>query len=297
MKVALTGAGGMLGGAVLHCLIDSGHEVVALSGSLAAVAGIEVVRWDAQQDWENTAEALRQVEVVVHAGAYIPRDHNDPTEAMRCFEVNALGTLNLLRAGERAGVRRFIYVSGANVLSPRAEFVQEDDPVGCEHSPYYLGSKVLGEIYVRAAMARGLDGLIVRPSSIYGPGMRTGVIWNFAERIRSGAPLCLHDGGRFRADYIWRDDVAKVLSEAVVGHQQGEVNLGSGQASSVLDVAKLLMEIFDADPCLIQNGTIGSQVGGGGFAPINIKRARDWFSFRPISLHDGLVRWFMSGAR
>ncbi len=297
MKVAITGAGGMLGGAVLRCLVESGHEVVALSGSLAAVDGIEVVRWDAQQDWTNTAEVLRNVEVVVHAGAYIPRDHSDATEATRCFEVNALGTLNLLRAGECAGVRRFIYVSSASVLSPRSEFVKEDDSVGCEHSPYYSGSKVLGEIYVRAKIARGLDGLIVRPSAIYGPGMRTGVIWNFVESIRSGVPIWLQNGGRFRADYIWRDDVANVLCEAVTAHHRGEINLGSGQANSVLDVAKLIVEIFDADPCLIQNGTIGSQVGSGGFAPIDIKRARDWFNFNPTSLRDGLVRWFMSGAR
>jgi UDP-glucose 4-epimerase len=296
MRVAITGAGGLLGGAVLRCLIESGHEVVALSGSLGATTGIEVVRWNAQQDWANTAEVLRQVEVLVHAGAHIPRDHNDPAEAKRCFEVNALGTLNLLRAGERAGVRRFIYVSGANVLSPRSGFVREDDPVGCEYSPYYLGSKVLGEIYVRAQIARGLDGLIVRPASIYGPGMRTGVIWNFAERIRSGAPIYLEDNGRFRADYVWRNDVAKLLSEAVVGNHRGELNLGSGQASSILDVAQLLVEIFTADLSLIQNGPIGSQVASRSFAPVDINRAREWFSFHPTSLRDGLIRWFVSGA-
>ncbi len=295
MRVAITGAGGLLGGAVLLRLLESGHEVVALSGSLDAAIGAEVVRWDAKQDWERTAEALRQVEVVVHAGAHIPRDHSDSTEAVQCFEVNALGTLNLLRASERSGVRRFIYVSGANVLSPRSEFVKEDDPVGCEHSPYYLGSKVLGEIYVRAAMARGLNGLVVRPSSIYGPGMMAGVLWNFAEQIQRGAPISLQNGGRFRADYVWRDDVAKVLCEAVVGQQKGEVNLGSGQATSVLDVAKLLLEIFNADPRLIENATMGSPFASEGFSPVDITRARDWFGFHPTSLRDGLERWLSRG--
>lgn len=295
MRVAITGAGGLLGGAVLRHVLASGNEVVALSGSLDTATDAEVVRWDAKQDWRRTAEALRQVDVIVHAGAHIPRDQNDAAEATQCFEVNALGTLNLLRASELAGVRRFIYVSGANVLSPRSEFVQENDPVGCEHSPYYLGSKVLGEIYVRARMARGMNGLIVRPSSIYGPGMKTGVLWTFAKRIKSGMPITLQNGGQFRADYVWRDDVAKVLSEAVVGQQKGEVNLGSGQAISVLDVAKLLLEIFDADASLIEYAAIGSQGASRGFAPIDITRARNWFNFHPTSLHDGLVRWFATG--
>ena len=285
----------MLGGAVLLRLLESGHEVVALSGSLDSTIGAEVVRWDANQDWKRTAVALRQVEVVVHAGAHIPRDHRDATEATQCFEVNALGTLNLLRASERSGVRRFIYVSSASVLTPRSEFVREDDPVGCEHAPYYSGSKVLGEIYVRAKIARGFDGLIVRPSAIYGPGMMTGVLWNFAERIRRGASISLQNGGRFTADYVWRDDVAKVLCEAAVGQQKGEVNLGSGQSTSVLEVAKLLLELFDADPSLIENVTIGSQFGGEGFSPVDIARARNWFNFHPTSLHDGLARWFATG--
>lgn len=297
MKVAVSGAGGFLGGAVVRCLVTSRHEVVALSGSLATVVDAQVVRWDAQQDWRCTAEALRDVEVVVHAGAHIPRDHNDVSAAVKCFEVNALGTLNLLRASDLAGVRRFIYVSGSNILNPRSEFVQESDPVGCEHSPYYLGSKVLGEIYVRARMARGLDGLIVRPSSIYGPSMRAGVLCGFATRIKSGLPITLQNGGQFRADYVWYEDVAKVLSEAVTGHHKGEVNLGSGQATSVLEAAELLLEILGADASLIEHEAIGSQGGGRGFAPVDITRALNWFNFQPTSLRDGLTRWFAPGAK
>lgn len=296
MRVAITGAGGFLGRAVLGYLIDAGNEMVVLSRSLKGTTGVEVVNWDVRQDWKHTAVALRHVEVVIHLAAYIPGDHSDAEEATRCFEVNALGTLTLLRASVSAGIRRFIYVSSASVLSPRSEFVSEDDPVGCGHSPYYSGSKVLGEIYVRAAMERGLDGLIVRPSAIYGPGMKTGVLWSFAERLRNGLPIYLQSGGRFKADYVWRDDVAGVLSKAVTGKQHGEVNLGSGQAHSVLDVANLLLVIFNAEKSLIKHAASGSQVGGIGFSPVDITRARNWFNFQPISLHDGLVRWFATGA-
>lgn len=295
MRVAITGAGGLLGGAVLRSVLASGNEVIALSGSLDTATDAEVVRWDAKQDWRRTAEALRHVDVIVHAGAHIPRDQNDAEEATQCFEVNALGTLNLLRASELVGVRRFIYVSSASVLSPRLESVQEDDPVGCEHSPYYSGSKVLGEIYVRAMISRGMDGLIVRPSAIYGPGMKSGVLWTFAERIKNGTPITLQNGGKFLADYVCRDDIAKVLCQAIVGQQKGEVNLGSGQAISVLDVANLLVEIFDADASLIEYSPIDSQGKNSGFSPIDITRARNWFNYQPTTLRDGLLRWFVTG--
>ena len=296
MRVAITGAGGLLGGALLRKVIASGHDVVALSGSLYPKVGIEIIRWIAEQDWTYTAAALHDVEVVVHAGAYIPTDHGDVAEAVRCFEANALGTLNLIRAVEYVGVRRFIYVSGTNTLNPRSDFVFEDDPVGCEHSPHYLGSKVLGEIYCRAALARGLDVLIVRASSIYGLGMKTGVILNFVESVKRGEPIWLQNGGRFQADYIWRDDVATVLTQAIVGHQQSVVNLGSGVASSVLDVAKLLVEIFDADPGLIKYEVVSDQIERRGFAAVDITRAREWYGFSPTPLRDGLMQLLVSGA-
>lgn len=292
MRVAITGAGGLLGGALVKHTVASGHEVIALSGSLETIKNVEVARWDARQDFSRTAKILQNVDVVVHAGAHIPVDHNDAEEARQCIEVNALGTLNLIRACETSNVQRFIYVSGVNIFKPRSEYVCENDPVGCEYSPYYLGSKLLGEIYVRAKVARGMNGLIIRPSSIYGPGMKSGVLWAFGERIKNGLPITLKNGGKYTADYVWRDDLVKVLSEAIIGQQKGEVNLGSGKAWSILEVAKLLLSIFDADPKLINYADVTNSEVGNGFAPVDITLARDWFNFNPTQLKEGLSHWF-----
>jgi UDP-glucose 4-epimerase len=292
MRIAITGAGGLLGGAVLRRLLDEGHEALALSRSLEDAIDFEVVPWDAADPWQVTAEPLRHADVLIHSAAHIPRDHRDAAEALRCIEVNAIGTLNLQRAAEHAGVGRFIYVSGANVLSPRAEMVREDDPVGCEHAPYYLGSKLLGEVYVRAALARGMDGLIVRPSSIYGPGMRTGVLQTFARSLMDGEPIRLMDGGCFRADYVWREDVASVLVAAVTGSHRGVVNLGSGQSTTVSEVAHLLCDVLGADPELIEVEAPRGATEARGFGPVDISRAGDWFDFHPKALRDGLSLWF-----
>lgn len=292
MRVAITGAGGLLGGALVEHAFASGHDVLALSGSLDHKINVEVVRWDARQDFSRTAKVLHNVDVVVHAGAHIPADHYDAEEARQCIEVNALGTLNLIRACETSNVRRFIYVSGANVLKPRSEYVCENDSVGCEYSPYYLGSKLLGEVYVRAKVARGMNGLIVRPSSIYGPGMKSGALWSFAQRLKHGLPINLLNGGKFKADYVWRDDVVNVLGEAIVGQQKGEVNVGSGMAWSIVEISKLLISIFDADPGLIKCADVKSSEGGAGFAPVDITLARSWFNFNPMQLEEGLCHWF-----
>ncbi len=295
MRIAVTGAGGLLGRAVARRLIESGDEVVALSSSINAINDIKVVAWNALQDWRLTAKNLDCVDAIIHVGAHIPVDHNCADEALKCFEVNAYGTLNLLRASELAGVGRFIYISGANILTPRMAFVQEDDPVDCSYSPFYLGSKVLGEIYVRSKIVRGLNGLIVRPSTIYGPGMTKGALWGFAEKIKNKTPIILQDGGRFRSDYVWRDDVARVLCEAVHNNRTGDVNLGSGEAKSILDVAILILKILNGDKSLIKFSAIQNKGYISGFSPVNIERARRWFNFEPVMLQEGLTRWIGKG--
>jgi UDP-glucose 4-epimerase len=292
MKVAVTGAGGLLGAALVNRLAAGGQRVLAMSRSPGTVASDNAVHWDASDDWRQTARALVGVDVVLHTAAYIPRDHSDASEALRCLEVNGIGTLNLLRAAELADVRRFVYVSGSNTLKPRTDRVREDDPIGCEHAPYYLGSKVVGEIYVRAAMEQGLETLVVRPSSIYGPGMTGGVLATFANRLRDGLPIRLNNGGRFQADYVWRSDVVEVLARCAVDHRRGALNLGAGTVTSLREVAHLLCEVLGADPGLVTVEPAGDEARTTGFAAIDIARAREWYAFAPTSLRDGLKVWF-----
>jgi nucleoside-diphosphate-sugar epimerase len=291
MRVAVTGAGGFLGEAVVRHLRNAGHRVIALSSTLSPTPHDDVRAWRAEQAWDLTAAALEGADAIIHAAAHIPHDQRDPNEARTCLEVNALGTLSLLRASEKVGVHRFILVSGANILKARVRPVHENDPIGCERAPYYLGSKLMAEIYVRSFQARGLKRLILRPSSIYGPNLKVGVLFSFAERLRAGLPIVLTDGGRHRADFIWRDDVALVIVKAIESTRSGVVNLGSGEAMSLVDVARMMCEILGASPDLIKIGSPGDGSGISGFSAVDIRRARRWFGYEPLSLRDGLRLW------
>jgi nucleoside-diphosphate-sugar epimerase len=263
-----------------------------MSSTLPAAEGARVRRWQATQGWRETAAILRGIDAVVHAAAHIPPDQADPDEARTCLEVNALGTLNLLRAAENAGLQRFIFISTANVLKPQARPVSEDDPIGGEQAPYYLGSKVVAEVFVRSFRERGLRTLILRPSSIYGPGTRGGVLSTFADRLRAGEPIVLHHGGRYRADYVWRADVVGLVGAAVDSDRVGEVNVGSGRATPLTEVAAILCRVLRADPRLIVVEPDGATaLVGAGFSAVDITRAQQWFGFQPMGLAEGLERW------
>jgi nucleoside-diphosphate-sugar epimerase len=96
-----------------------------------------------------------------------------PTRGTRQFdEINARGTIRLVDAGRRAGVRRLVYVSSNSPIGTNAshdEVFDEDAP----YNPYmgYGRSKMIAEKAVRAAHGQGgLETVVIRPPWFYGPG-------------------------------------------------------------------------------------------------------------------------------
>lgn len=294
MRVAVTGASGLLGGAVARHATERGYEIIRLSHT-SPTPGADVRIWCADQDLRETASALAGAEAVIHCAAHIPKDKLDPRAARPCLEVNALGTLNLLRACEHLSIQRFIFVSGANILRLRAGSVREAEPIDCRLAPYYLGSKVIAEIYVRSFCPDKLSCLVIRPTSIYGPGMTTGVLSTLVQNLRSRKPVTLFDGGRFQADFVWRDDVAAMAVKALESQRTGVVNLGSGSAVSLLHVASTIADILDVDRALINVEPATGRSAIRGFSAVDNARAQRWFGYQPRSLEHGLKLWLNAG--
>lgn len=151
MTVAVVGATGFVGRAVVRRLADSGHRVIALSRDGERVAGwqdgVEARAADVVTG-RGLDEGLRGADAVVHLVA-IPRESGG-----RKFEdVNVGGTVRVVQAAQRGGVRRFVHLSALGVV---------DDP-----GLAYLHSKWRGEQAVRSSE---LDWVVLRPSLLFGPG-------------------------------------------------------------------------------------------------------------------------------
>jgi dihydroflavonol-4-reductase len=168
MRIALTGASGYTGGRVLRALLQRGDEVVVLarSDSWSAPAGARLVAGDLRED-RAVAKLLEGAEAVVHiAAVYRTAGHKESYYR----DVNVGGTLRLLEAATREGVKRFVHTSTVGVHG------HVDRPPADEDSPLapgdvYQATKAEAE---QAALAfhekRGLPVAVVRPGAIYGPG-------------------------------------------------------------------------------------------------------------------------------
>ena len=159
--VFLTGASGFLGKHMLRSAISADWNVLALvhshplspGQSHAAVRTVSVHE-ASSRGWAAILTE-NQIDAVYHLAAFIPADHSDPAVAEQCLQVNALLTLDLLRASIEVGIGKFIYFSAGNAYAPSLDRpAKETDPVyPVSRSPFYLGSKMLGELFVEHGLA------------------------------------------------------------------------------------------------------------------------------------------------
>lgn len=171
MKVLVTGGTGFTGKALVRRLIEMGHQVTALD-SKEGLKTREIRDWGAEvllgsvTDKDVVRRAVEGAEVVHHLAAAF-REMDVPERYY--YEVNVLGTRNVLQAAFDAGARKVVYCSTCgvhgNVDHPPAG---EDAPI--QPADYYQRTKWEAEPVVRELFERGLKTTILRPAAIYGPG-------------------------------------------------------------------------------------------------------------------------------
>lgn len=297
-RLCLTGATGTIGSRVLAAALHEEGSVVALvrSSSMERLsgAGAEVVAWDLDAP-ALPEEALRGVDTVCHMAAFIPPDMHDSAHAEACLRRNAVATLRLLESARRAGVRRFVYFSSGNTYLPQGRPAREEDPLfPASRAPYYLASKMVGEVFVEHVGAGGeMSTVTLRVSSVYGPGMRPhGLVPRFLDAAANGERLVVRDGGRYAADLVYVDDVVDatlwIAGDAGI---TGPLNVGSGVASTTLDVARAVAALHSLPEERVEVlAPTGAPVAAEGFAPLDISRAVRVLGYAPVPLREGLAR-------
>ncbi len=179
MTTLVTGATGVVGGAVLRHLAEQGGDLRALvrsaeAAEAVAARGAYPVRGDIT-DPATLPAAMAGVDLVYHvAGLNVMC----PRRPARLDRVNVDGAVNVVRAARRAGVRRLVHTSSAAVIGEkRGEIGAEDTPHRGTYLSHYDRSKHLGEqaLVVEAGQEAGdMELVIVNPSSVQGPGRVTG---------------------------------------------------------------------------------------------------------------------------
>lgn len=202
---------------------------------------IQVMRGDVRSK-SDVAAAMQGVDVVFHLACRGVRHSIGHPEDNH--EVNATGTLVVLAAARREGVKRFVHVSSSEVYGT-ARYVPMDENHACFPETVYGAAKLAGECYARAYhQTYGLPTVVVRPFNNFGPrshheGDSGEVIPRFVVWGLNGNPPVIFGDGEQTRDFIYVEDTAYWLRrvaecDELVGQT---MNLGSGQETSVLRLA------------------------------------------------------------
>ncbi len=233
MTVLVTGASGLLGGAVARVLVERGEDVRTLQRRPSGVAGAHDVAGSVT-DAAAVARAVEGVDAVVHLAARVslagPRAEFDA--------VNVGGTTTLLDAAERAGAGRFVQVSSPSVAHGGSSLVgvgaQPADPAHARGD--YARTKAAAEL-----LALDRDGAMhvvaVRPHLVWGPG-DTQLVERVLDRAARGR-LPLLDHGAALIDTTYVDNAATgivaALDRAPAVHGRAYV-LTNGEPRTVADL-------------------------------------------------------------
>jgi UDP-glucose 4-epimerase len=258
MRVAVTGASGNVGTALLRRLTAPGAGVAEVRGlarrrppDIAPYAG---VRWHLADLGEPASEAevaefVEGVDAVVHlAWALQPGRRPDDLH-----EVNVEGTRRVVRAAAAAGVRQFVHMSSIGAYAPGAvgQRVTEDWPTTGVQTAQYSRDKSAAERVVREALSRHPDVTltVVRPTLVLQPAASSEIgryflgPWLFgAARLLPGAvarllPLPLPS---VAVSFVHADDVADALERMLDRRAPGPFNLAAEPLLDAAGIARAL---------------------------------------------------------
>jgi len=257
MKVLVTGGCGFIGSHIVDKLIDKGYGVVVLDN--LSTGKKERLNQKAKLIVADICDGVQTLdvfskekpEIVVHVAAQVML-RKSIDEPVFDANTNIIGTINVLEACRKSGVRKIIYTStgGARYGEPKYLPVDEKHPIH-PSAPYGI-SKHTAEHYVKAYNdLYGFDYLIFCFGNVYGPRddpKCKRVTALFAEAMIKGEqPTIFGDGGQTR-DFLYVLDLAEFIAGSIEKNPKHKLfNLANGTQTSVTQIFDELKEISGFD--------------------------------------------------
>jgi UDP-glucose 4-epimerase len=302
VRVLVSGGAGFIGSHLVDRLVGEGDELIVVDDfshgrpdniAEAVKTGQVATRELALLD-DGLVAAVRQAapEVVVHLAAQIDvrASVRDP---LHDASTNILGTIAMLEAAHRAGVRKVVLASSVAIYGPPPVLpVTEVTPVN-PLSPYAV-SKLAGEYYLQQYQRlHGLETTTLVFTNTYGPRQdphgEAGVVAIFLEQMITGAGTRVFGDGSNSRDYVYVDDVVDAIVRATGPAASGQrLVIGTGVATTDLELHRAVATVVGGAP---EPDFAPSRLGDLPHMVVDASAARAVLGWQPrISLHEGLTR-------
>ena len=262
MKIALTGATGFIGRYIARQLVNQGHELSCWHRAGSDLSGFESI--DSSIHWvqggllEDQAadELIAGCDAVVHAAFWRPGPgfRGAEGDVVEFAKVNILGTLDLIEAGRRADVKRFVYLSTCAVH----EHILKDRPLDEAHPlwplTHYGAHKAAIEKFVHSyGLGLGFPICALRPTGVYGVShpIENTKWFGLVEDIVEGRDVQVAGGGK----EVHASDVAKAVA-LLIDHEgtNGQSYACYERYISKREVADLVAELSGSSSRIVGEG-------------------------------------------
>jgi UDP-glucose 4-epimerase len=297
MRVLVTGGSGFIGSHVVDRLIAHGHEPVIYDLRPSPwhrdpARPVETVLGSIT-DREALERALHSCDAVAHLAAVADVNdvHASPEEAER---VNARGTVAVLEACRRAGVKRIIYASTIWVYSDCAEEAVDEETLLPAPSHLYTSTKLAGELYCKAYQELyGIDYTILRFGIPYGPRAReAAVIPAFVGKALRGEPLTLAGDGMQSRRFVYVEDLAEGVALGLAEVATNRIyNLASDENVTIKQIAETVRDLL-GDVQIVHTPARPGDFGGKIVSSERARRELGWSAATPFAQGvANYVRW------
>ena len=267
MRVLVTGGAGFIGSHIVDKLLQEGHEVVVVD-NLDPYYDIELKGRNIKifkeipnytfmkrdiLDRELIRGLIEDVDAVFHCAAQagVRASIANPRKT---FEVNAMGTFNLLELCLDSDIKKFINSSSSSVYGEVKHLPFDEEHPTNPISPYGV-SKLAAEHYCRVFYeVYGLKTVNLRYFTVYGPRMRPDLaISIFTKNALKNKPIEIFGDGAYTRDFTYIDNVVDLNIKCLSSkNANGETfNVGTGDRLTILDLAKKIINLTGSNSKIV----------------------------------------------
>jgi dTDP-glucose 4,6-dehydratase len=253
-KVLVTGGAGFIGSTLVRKLLDMNCNITViddlstgLEENLPKNSKLNLVKGDVR-DFGLVSKITRKNPYVIHlaAQAFIPFSYQMP---LQVAEVNALGSINIIKACRDSKVKRLVHISSSEVYGP-AQYVPMDEKHLLQPYSTYSVAKVAADLWAQTFFwEHRLPVVILRPFNTFGP--RESLPYFVPEMIRQclKEPI-IHVGNlETSRDFTYIEDTTEAMVRALEteGIEGETINIGTGKTNKMKEILALIKKETGAE--------------------------------------------------
>ena len=252
MNVAVTGGAGFIGSHTVERLLSAGIKVTVIDNLATGCkenlpAGVPLICMDILDPAIHRLFSENQFDAVIHLAAQtkVPVSQAEP---MLDCQLNVTGTVNILEACRKTGVKRVVFASTAAVYGD-AQVLPIKESTAVDTQSFYGLSKLTVEKYLEMYYRSfGLEYVVLRYANVYGErqcdGGEGGVVSIFSRKVAKREAVTLYGDGEQTRDFIYAGDIAEANYMALhTAYANCVYNVSTMSELSVNSLVRALEEV------------------------------------------------------